>query len=1088
MALSAGSIAFTGFNADGSDNLAFVALEEIPAGTVIYFRDDEWDGAAFNTGEGAFAFTATVAIAAGTIVRIDMVSAPAGAQPTTNLGTVAYVLGTNRGYSNDGDTVYAYLGTDANTPTVFLTAVASNGFGAATGVLTGTGLTAGQTALELTGGVDIASYEGARNNQTTLAAYRDVLNTASNYTTQNGGGDQSDDGIAPDAPFSTAAFTTGGPTQTVRFAAGSVTVAKPEGDAGETIFTFTVERAGGTTGAVEFVGRVLADEAEGDDFTAGVQFFPFGGRFEAGSASTTVSVAVKGDLVIEATERFQLLIEGASNDANVPISIDADRDQATGVIQTDDAGRTVGGIVVYDAAPSLQGSADVPTGSGAINLVRLGSIAGTGADPESRAEVVVFDPASDRLYVVNAAADRIDIVLVGADGGLTASGGIALAGLPNYGAVNSVAVKNGIVAVAYAAPAGDQPGRVALFDTATNTLQSTVQVGVLPDQLTFTPDGSKILVANEAEAVSAANNPAGSISILDLSGGAAGATVINTISFASLNGEEIVLRERGLALFPGQSAAADIEPEYISVSPDGARAYVTLQEVNAVAVIDLTDADADRPLSIQPLGAVDRSLAGNPFDPSDRNGIALANFDVDSLSQPDSIASFSVGGFTYFVTANEGDARVGLSDELRLSSAAYVLDPTAYPNAAELKADGQLGRLNVLRHVGDTDGDGDIDQITTFGGRGISIFRQNADGSFTKVRETGGEFERIIAAQFPSLHNTEDGEAPDTRSDNKGPEPEGVTIGVVNGRTYAFVALERVGGVMVYDVTDPANARFVVYRPATEADYAPETVLFISAADSPTGQALLVTANEGSGTTTLYAVQSRTRDDDVLTGDGGANSLGGLAGDDRLSGMGGDDTLLGGNDDDRLDGGDGDDRLVGGAGQDDVQGGDGADTANGEGRDTLDGGAGADVLIGDGGDDSLLGGAQGDSLQGGVGDDTLQGGGGRDVLFGGAGADRFRYVDAADSGAGGTDVVKDFGPDDLIDLSALDADGDSANGDTAFSFIGGARFSKVAGQVRAITNDLGNTQVFADIDGDGTADLAIRLVGAGPVTADDFLL
>ena len=208
---------------------------------------------------------------------------------------------------------------------------------------------------------------------------------------------------------------------------------------------------------------------------------------------------------------------------------------------------------------------------------------------------------------------------------------------------------------------------------------------------------------------------------------------------------------------------------------------------------------------------------------------------------------------TYFVTANEGDARVALDDEFNLAD--VTLDPTAYPNAAALQNNTTgLGRLRVRSDLGDTDGDGDIDQVFAYGGRGISIFKQNADGTITKVRETGGEFEAIIARDFATRFNIDTAEgggggAIDNRSDNKGPEPEGVDIGVINGRTYAFVSLERAGGVMIYDITDPANASFVGYNPPAAGEgNAPEVTKFISAADSPTGTALVLTANEGNST------------------------------------------------------------------------------------------------------------------------------------------------------------------------------------------------------------------------------------------------
>ena len=262
-------------------------------------------------------------------------------------------------------------------------------------------------------------------------------------------------------------------------------------------------------------------------------------------------------------------------------------------------------------------------------------------------------------------------------------------------------------------------------------------------------------------------------------------TVTNTISFASLNGSEARAGAGGLALFPGQSAANDIEPEYISVSPNGTRAYVTLQEVNAVAVIDLTNPAADRPLSILPLGMIDRSLVGNEFDGSDQDGAAppaasrSRTIRCSRCCSPMRSRASSSGGVTYFVTANEGDARVVFgSEEVRLNSA--LLRPRSdavFPNAGRPEEQRRLGRLNVINHEGDTDGDGDIDQIVTYGGRGISIFRQNDDGTITKVRETGGEFEKILGNQPNAATNFNSENTAgsfDTRSDNKGPEPEGV--------------------------------------------------------------------------------------------------------------------------------------------------------------------------------------------------------------------------------------------------------------------------------------------------------------------------
>lgn len=355
------------------------------------------------------------------------------------------------------------------------------------------------------------------------------------------------------------------------------------------------------------------------------------------------------------------------------------------------------------------------------------------------------------------------------------------------------------------------------------------------------------------------------------------------------------------------------------------------------------------------------------------------------------------------------------------------------------------------------------------------------------MRETGGEFEAIIGRDYAGLFNSENGADVDGRSDNKGPEPEGVTVGQVGDRLYAFVTLERIGGVMVYDVTDPANAAFVRYQPATAQDYAPETVTFVSAANSPTGYPLLLTANEGSGTPTLYRVVQQSEGDDVI-GDGD--------GDDSFNGRGGDDQLFGGAGNDVLAGGAGDDRIDGGAGFDfasyagagaavTVRLGDAkARDTGGAGRNTLVdiegviGSAFNDTVYGHAGDNVLSGGGGDDRLVGGAGNGRIIGGAGLDRMTGGAGADVFAWSAASDFVVGGFDTIDDFSQSqgDRIDLSAL--------GD--LTFIGTVRFSGVAGQVRAFQGN--STVVEIDLDGDGAADSAIRLVGPITLSAADFIL
>jgi len=1017
-AFGPGDVAFVGFNADGDDNLALVALKALPSGTVLYFSDNEWNGtgwADFN--ESSFALTLTANVAAGGIIAIDKIGS--ALSTTSNVGTIASVTGggTNRGIAGSGEQVYVYIANAASplVPTAFLAAISNDGF-TALGTLDNTGLTVGQTAIDLAivdAGADIGAFNGARSSAASFAAYLPIINNPTNWGTQDASGDQSADLIFPDVPFSFTAFSLAAANQTLAFVAASQNIALAERNSGSRDFTFAVERLGGTDGTVNFAGTIAVGTTDAADF-GGTLPTIFAGNIAAGANTGTFTVSVSGDTTIESSESFVLTLTSGTNSNGSGVLINAAAAAATATIVNDDFPLAIGGINVFNAAASLAGSVTTPVANDDIVLVRLGSISGATAGAES----IAYE--NGKAYATNIAGNAINVHRVTAAGALVNESPIQLSGLPSYrpGGVNSVDVKNGVIAVAYENIDPALGGFVALFNAADNTLIKTIQVGVLPDDVTFTPNGTKLLVANEGEALAAQ----GSISIIDLSGGAAAATVINTISFASLNGTEAALRDRGLAIFSGQPAANDIEPEHITVSADGTRAYVTLQEVNGVAVIDLTDPTADRPLSIQPLGTIDRNLVGNALDTSDRDGpggtaaINIRNINIQSLLQPDAIAAFEIAGVKYFVTANEGDARENIGDTVRLGSASYVLDPTLFPNAAALKLDANLGRLNVLTNIGDTDGDGDIDVIHTLGGRGISIFRHEADGSITKVRETGGEFEAITAQLVPGSFNSNQSVAAssrDARSDDKGPEPEGVAIGVINGRTYAFVGLERVGGYMVYDVTDPANARFVTYKPQTAADLGPETSVFVAAADSPTGEALLLSANEVSNTVTLYSIQTQSNGDDVINGGGDGESFNGRGGNDIINGNGGNDIISGGAGNDRLDGGDGIDTVS----YADADAGvivrmlPWRQDTRGAGFDTLFnfenllGSRFDDVLTGDTGANRIDGGAGNDALYGARGNDTLVGGLGNDFLQGGVDGDTFVF-DVV--GNGDVDVITDF--------------------------------------------------------------------------------
>ncbi len=504
--------------------------------------------------------------------------------------------------------------------------------------------------------------------------------------------------------------------------------------------------------------------------------------------------------------------------------------------------------------------AQTPEPSGALRLERLATYT-TGAFDEGAAEIVAFDSSSQRLFIVNSNAVTLDILDISDPANPAPREPLDMT---QYGAAaNSVDVFEGTVAVAIENETVTEPGTV-VFLTPEGALISQVTVGALPDMLTFTPDGSKVVVANEGEpSDDYSTDPEGSVSIIDMSGGTENLTQedVTEVGFSSFNDAEL---DEGVRIFgPDASVAQDLEPEYVAVAPDSASAWVALQENNALAQIDLA---AGEVTDLIGLGFKDHSAEENAFDPSDEDGgINIGTHPVFGMYQPDAIATFEVNGETYIVTANEGDGRDydGFSEEARLGDDEYTLAEDAFPNAAELKE--ALGRLTVTTATGDTDGDGEFEEIYAFGGRSFSIW--NASGEL--IFDSGDALERITAEAYPdyfNANNDENGaETFESRSDNKGPEPEGIVTGEVGGSVYAFIGLERIGGVVTYDVSDPENPQFVDYTnhrdfsadiESEEAgDLGPEGLLFISAEESPNGTPLIVVGNEVSGSTSIYAVE-----------------------------------------------------------------------------------------------------------------------------------------------------------------------------------------------------------------------------------------
>lgn len=506
-----------------------------------------------------------------------------------------------------------------------------------------------------------------------------------------------------------------------------------------------------------------------------------------------------------------------------------------------------------------------------LSMEKIGSFDGGAV---GAAEITAYDAASKRLFVVNGANGTVDVLDLATPSAPKRVGTISVSSMG--AAVNSVAVHDGLVALAIEASPKTSAGTVAFYNAADLKFVNSVKVGALPDMLVFTPDGSKVLVANEGEPNSYglpdSSDPEGSISIITVNRG--GTPSVATADFKSFNGQEAALRAQGIRIFgPGASAAQDFEPEYITVSDDGRTAWATLQENNAIATIDVASA---RITSVKPLGFKNHNVAGMGMDASDEDGgtntnsgtplVRIAPQPVKGMYLPDAIASYSVDGVRYLITANEGDARAdwpGFNEETRVRAHCTAgLDPAVFPDAANLILDSNLGRLRVTTspngaNTGNAVGKnaaGQCTELYSFGGRSFSIW--NTD--ITRVYDSGDEFEqRTKALPNVKFNASNDNNDLDGRSASKGPEPEGVVVGKFGNKTYAFIGLERVGGVMVYDVSKPASASFVTYlntRDGDKGDLGPEGLTLIPANKSPNNKPLLVVGNEVSGTTAIMQI------------------------------------------------------------------------------------------------------------------------------------------------------------------------------------------------------------------------------------------
>lgn len=513
----------------------------------------------------------------------------------------------------------------------------------------------------------------------------------------------------------------------------------------------------------------------------------------------------------------------------------------------------------------------------ALSLKPIGAY-DSGVFDESAAEIVAYHAGSQRVLTINALSGNIDLLDISDPTNPNKVGEVS-AGAGN--GINSVAIRADGLAVANVDPEDKTAeGSMLFFDATTGEVLGTVLLGndgehdaALPDMVGISADGRYAFSANEGEpAEDYSFDPEGSVSIVALPKKvqAPSQSDVRVADFRAFNTPGAL--PEGVRIF-GQvgdstTVAQNLEPEYIT-EIDG-KLYTTLQENNAVAVVDLESATVEK---ILPLGYQDHSVI--PLDASDRDGgINIRTWPVKGIHQPDAIGAYTAAnGRNHLVMANEGDARDwdGYSEEERLKKV-QLCEGYQGLTAGEIEhfqSDEGAGRLNVTTAEGLNEDGSCHTQLYSYGSRSFSVI----DTGGRLVFNSGDDFEQILAKAVPEYFNSNHSESNlEGRSDDKGPEPEGLTLGEIDGRTYAFVGLERIGGIMVYDITDPAHSKFVTYVNNRDfaismedsadvdadlpkaGDLGPEGLTFIPAADSPNRKNLLVVGNEVSGTTTIFQI------------------------------------------------------------------------------------------------------------------------------------------------------------------------------------------------------------------------------------------
>lgn len=495
-------------------------------------------------------------------------------------------------------------------------------------------------------------------------------------------------------------------------------------------------------------------------------------------------------------------------------------------------------------------------------------------------EIVQYNPSNGYAYAVSGVKGKI--IAVDLNNSLDGDKVIALAGTEydvkstvdgfTYGDITSVAVSpdGSKLAVAIQAEDYSKSGVAALFECAADgslKLLSTVNVGIQPDMITFADDNN-ILTADEGEPRNGINgiDPKGSVTVVKI--GDDNALTANSVYFDSFDSKRDELTASGVLIQKNTQPSTDFEPEYIAVA--GGKAYISLQEANAIAVLDIA---AGEFVSVYPLGFQDFSKTAVDLQKNDTIGLQTYE-NVYGIKMPDGISAAEINGKTYILTANEGDSRAdwdGLDNEYE-GKTSPTGNVTLDSKVVWFNADMWDGLDNNSAYV--------------FGGRSFSVY-EATDNGLNLVFDSGSDFEQITAQNLPDYFNaSNDKISLDNRSGKKGPEPETVITGKIDDKLFAFIALERIGGVMVYDITDPENATFVNYinsrefDAAIQGDVSPEGLCFIPAADSKNGENILLAACEVSGTLAAYRCEYTPSDIPVppvtygdVNGDGNINLL-----------------------------------------------------------------------------------------------------------------------------------------------------------------------------------------------------------------------